>query len=70
MLSEDPPTRFHAACDRCGAVHNFEARDVDTARLSLRTLGWREAPVLQRMRDRWLWWCSRCAPHTPSQTMQ
>jgi hypothetical protein len=62
MLTEAPPGHFHAACEKCRAVHRFTAKDVESARMALGTLGWMEAAVKARKRERWLWWCPECKP--------
>ena len=62
MLTETPLGTFKAACDRCGAVLGFDAKDADAARAELGKLGWMEAAVKGRGRAKWSWWCPACAP--------
>lgn len=66
MLSESPPTRFTATCDKCRAALPFTAASADAARVDLVALGWIEAAVKGRGRDRWLWWCPNCKPKAPT----
>jgi hypothetical protein len=62
MLTEAPPKKFKAACDKCGAVLGFAAPDHPAARVEIGKLGWMEASVKGRGRERWLWWCPECKP--------
>ena len=62
MLTEAPPGKFKAACDRCGACLGFDAPTADAARAELGKLEWMEAAVKGRGRARWLWWCPGCKP--------
>lgn len=66
MLTESPPTRFTATCDKCHAEHRLTASQAVTARAELVKLGWMEAAIKARGRDRWLWWCPDCKPKAPT----
>jgi hypothetical protein len=66
MLSEAPPRKFKAACDKCGSCLGFAAADHPAARAELAKLGWLEAAVKARVRERWLWWCPDCKPKPSS----
>ena len=62
MLTERKPGSYAAACDKCGAVLELDAPDVDVARAELVTRGWVGAAQRGKHRERWHWWCPRCAP--------
>jgi len=66
MLSEAPPGRFRAACDKCSAAHRFEAPTFDGARAGLKLLGWMECAVKGKATSRWIWWCPECKPQPPT----
>lgn len=70
MLSQRKPAGDHVAtCDKCRAVLELEIADVDAARRELGARGWMEAARKGRGRERWDWWCPRCAPSSaPAKT--
>jgi hypothetical protein len=67
MLNKSERSGFTAQCDRCRtSVELAEVADDAAARSLLVTRGWLECARKGRRRERWDWWCPRCAPSPPT----